>query len=64
MKGLNTEETGAKINEWEEDFKKSFEQGLQKWEKAEKDFLAERMRWEKCGKEGYIEARKRMGQRY
>ncbi len=58
MKGLNTEEAGAKINEWEEDFKKSFEQGLQKWEKAEKDFLAERMRWEKCGKEGYIEAEK------
>ena len=58
MKGLNTEEAVLKINEWEDDFRESFKEGLEKWEKAEKDFLIERMRWEREGKEGYIEAEK------
>ena len=58
MKSLNTEEAVLKINEWEDDFRESFEAGLEKWEKAEKDFLTERMRWEREGKEGYIEAEK------
>ena len=56
MKSINSLDAGMKINEWEEDFKNSFEKGLDKWEKAEKDFLTERIRWEKSGKEGYIKA--------
>ncbi len=56
MKSLNTEEVGVRINEWEDDFKKSFEKGLRKWEEAEKDFLSERIRWEEYGREGYLKA--------
>ena len=56
MKNLDSEEALLKVNEWEDDFRESFKRGLDKWEKAEKDFLAERIRWEQEGKKGYIKA--------
>ena len=58
LKSLNSEEAVLKVSEWEDDFRDSFEKGLSKWERAEKDFLSERIRWEREGKDGYIKAEK------
>ena len=56
LKDTPAEAVYVKMDEWEESFKTEFENGIKKWEDAEKAFLAERVRWEKDAREGYIRA--------
>jgi hypothetical protein len=41
---------------WQEEFKEAFENGLRAWKEGEERFLQERIRWETEAQEGYIHA--------
>ena len=52
------EEASFSIEDWDASFKKEFEEGLKKWERAEQSLLSERISWELRAEEKYLETEK------
>ncbi|RKX78699.1 MAG: hypothetical protein DRP87_05590, partial [Spirochaetes bacterium] len=58
MADFQTEGKAIGGSDWEVDFRRAFESGMEEWNKAELRFLRERIRWEEQSQKAYIESEK------
>jgi len=58
LKDAAVEEASFSLESWDESFRKEFGRGLDKWDRAEKALMAERIDWELRAETGYLEAEK------